>query len=488
MLEWKYECCYTLGSGGVDKSETAMLDETVAVHSNWLTTHIPTSSSLHPPHPLRSHSTRLSSVNRYQPARLQGTTSAQFSARCTPLPAAMSTVVSSPLPTPSPSLPDVDVAPPSPSSSLQSNDEPPPLATQDDPEAAPSSTLPSQPTSADEQLDQLAEQSVTSPAAFLSLLALLRPRLFALASLPADGAVPSSAALSAEKRRALHHLSKLKLSYLHLQAKTNFLRLCEADEEWPEVSDEERQRLEREIQQTKAEQTRAKQQLADSRASLQQRIETFAAAWTQIEQQADEMEQQWDETDWTELRAAMDELGVTDVMQMCDEHFYTQQLHDKQALLSQLQADVAAMEADVQQRRVETDKVAARLAAMQADTTSLLTQLTPASHSPQPSTTFYQQATLLLGQLTGITCRRLPNNDRSLLVAVEGWTVPVRRVEMEVDCVPGSVTQFNGVRLVEGEVEWTRWDEMVDYALEMQDLAFLVREVQQYLSTDGYDG
>ena len=334
------------------------------------------------------------------------------------------------------------------------------------------------------ELDRLAEQSATSPAAFLSLLALLRPRLYALASLPADGDTVSAASLSAEKRRAVHHLSKLKLAYLHLHAKAKFLQRCESDEEWTEVSDEERQRVEREIQQAKAEQTRVKQQFADSRASLQQRVESFAATWTHIEQQADEMEQQWDESEWVELRAAMDELGATDVMQMCDEQFYTQKLHDSQALLAQLQAEAAAMEADLQQRRTESDKVAARLASMQADTASLLSQLTPASLAPQPPTAFYQQAALLLSQLSGITCRRLPGNERSLLVAVEGWTLPARTVEMEVDCVPGSATQFNGVRLVAGDVEWVRWDEMVDYALEVQDLGFLVREVQQYLSTD----
>ena len=393
----------------------------------------------------------------------------------------MSTLVSSALPAPLPVISDID--PPSPSASLQPDDVPLSFASEEDSDTA-SYSSPSQSPSPDEQLDQLAEQSITSPAAFLSLLTVLRPRLFALASLPADGTVPSSASLAAEKRRALHHFSKLKLAYLHLQAKARFLQLCEADEEWTEVSEDDRQRVERDIQQAKAEQERLKQQLADSRTALQQRVETFATTWTHVEQQADEMEQQWDEAEWAELRAAMAELGVSDVMQMCDEQFYVQRQQEKHTLLSQLQADAAAMEAELQQRRLESDKVAARLASMQADTFSLLNQLIPATSASQPSTTFYQHATLLLGQLTGITCRRLPNNDRSLLLAVEGWTLPARRVEMEVDCVLGSVTQFNGVRLVEGEVEWTRWDEMVDYALEMQDLGFLVREVQQYLSTD----
>ena len=354
----------------------------------------------------------------------------------------------------------------------------------DDPSSSPSS----QSNPADEELDRLAEQSATSPAAFLSLLTLLRPRLFGLASLPADGVVPSSAFLAAEKRRALHHFSKLKLAYLHLQAKAKFLQLCESDEEWTEVGEDERQRVEREIQQAKAEQVRLKGVLADSKASLQQRISTFATTWTSIEQQADEMEQQWDEAEWAELRTAMGELGASDVMQMCDEQFYAEKLQEKQTLLNQLQADAAAMEADLQQRRTESDTVAARLATMQADTTALLNQLItttpPHPTQQQPTTTYYQHATQLLSQLTGVTCRRLPNNERSLLVAVEGWTVPLRSVEMEVDCVVGSVRQFNGVRLVQGEVEWARWDEMVDYALEIQDLGFLVREVQQYLSAD----
>ena len=392
----------------------------------------------------------------------------------------MATLVSSPLPTPS-SFASNDDSPPSPSSTPQPDDIPPAAPTDEEDATAVS---PAESVPADAELDRLAEQSATSPTAFLSLLALLRPRLYALAALPADGAVPSSAFLAAEKRRALHHFSKLKLAYLHLQAKARFLQLCEQPDEWAEVGDEERQSVERDIQAAKAEQEAVKQQLGESKAQLQQRIDAFAATWTHIEQQADAMEQHWDETEWAELRAAMTELGVSDVMQMCDEQTYAQVTQEKEAQLAQLQADAAAMEADLQQRQVESDKVAARLASMQADTADLLSQLSPASHSAQPSTSFYQQASLLLGQLSGVTCRRLPHSERSLLVCVEGWTEPARRVEMEVDCVLGSVARFNGVRLVDGDVEWARWDEMVDYALELQDLGFLVREVQQYLSTE----
>ena len=403
----------------------------------------------------------------------------------------MSTLVSAPLPTPSHPA-DIDplssdTNPPSPSSFPRS-DNTPPSPTPDDEHD--STTTPDQSintASADEQLDRLAEHSTTSPHAFLSLLTLLRPRLPSLASLPTT-TLPPTAALTAERRRALHHLSKLKLAYLHLQAKVRFMVACASEEEWVEVGEEERAAMERDMAQAKAEQLRVKAQLADSRAALMDRIEAFAGVWTQVEQQAEVMEQQWDETEWAELRTAMDELGVDDVMQMCDEQFYTQKLQEEQTLLTQLQAEAAAMEADLQQRQQDSDKVAARLAIMQADTTALLSQLTPPHLAPQPSTAYYQHAAQLLSQLTGVTCRTVPNNSRSLLITVHGWSTVEGGgggVVMEVDCVPGSgVARFNGVRLVEGEVKWERWDEMVDYALEMQDLGFLVREVQQYLSAE----
>ena len=412
------------------------------------------------------------------------------------LPIIMSTLVSAPLamqsypadidvqfdtnPTSPTSFPDADNAPPSPIDDEQHQQ-------QQDSDTTLYTTV-----SADDAVDQLAEQSTTSPQAFLDLLTLLRPRLFSLASLPSDPTtLPTTASLSAEKRRALHHFSKLKLAYLHLQAKVRFLAACESEEEWEEVGEESRSKMEREIQQAKAEQSRVKQQLADSKAALTGRIETFATAWTEVEQQAEVMEQQWDETEWAELRSAMEELGVDDVMRMCDEQLYANKLDEQQTLIAQLQAEAAAVEADLQQRQQDSNKVAARLATMQADTAALLNQLTPPNMTPQPPTTYYQHATQLLNQLTGVSAHTPPHNQRSLLITVHGWadgsssSGSQRSVEMEVDCVPGSgVSRFNGVRLVAGEVEWERWDEMVDYALEMQDLGFLVREVQQYLSSE----
>jgi len=84
-----------------------------------------------------------------------------------------------------------------------------------------------------------------------------------------------------------------------------------------------------------------------------------------------------------------------------------------------------------------------------------------------------------LSEWTGIQVKK-SDSSRSLIVQITTATGE-KQVSVEIDAVPHT-QQFNGAKLLSGDFDPLLFDEIMDYALEIQDLRFLIREIQAVMA------
>ena len=332
---------------------------------------------------------------------------------------------------------------------------------------------------ADEEIDLLAQRAASSPTAFLSLLQLLRPRLYCAASLQSAAPLPSASSLSSEHRRVQAHFSKLKLAFLHLEAKQKFLSWLQRQEAVPRVTGEELQQAEADIaagRQAVAELKDSEQGLS---AAIAEMLESLAGGWLGLEQEAERMQEQWSAQDWQELQQLMDETGEAELSSLLSQPWLDARLAEQQQQQAELTAALAASHSAQQQQQREMQRVQARTEEMEEETQALLRSLQPESGT---ALRWWQAMLSTTQSLSGLELRQ-GRTERSLVLRVRGWQSgsETEGAELEVDCVPGT-TRFNGVRLLSGALESEALDAAVDYALDTQQLAFLVHEIQSMLS------
>ena len=327
-------------------------------------------------------------------------------------------------------------------------------------------------------MDLLAQRAATSPSSFLALINLLRPRLFSFSSLASFDSDPSSSSLSSEHLRVAEHFSKLKLTFLHLEAKAKFLAWMAREEAVPSVTSDDIDEAEAAIRAGKAHISDLKRRLDSAHSATHSLVTDLCDLWGAIEAEAVAMRGDWADDDWAELRALMADVGESDPVPLCSPGHLSALLAHHQSLHPPLAAALStalAQEAATAGEIAAVEAEAARLEADEAAARGLL-----ARHALVPAHVEWYEAGLdTLARLTGVRVGRREGSERSLWVHIEGQGG--RTAEVEVDCVPGSL-EFNGARLVSGDVDAQAWDDVLDYAMDTQDVGFMVREVQALLS------
>ena len=336
--------------------------------------------------------------------------------------------------------------------------------------------------SSDEEIDLLAQRASTSPSSYLTLLSLLRPRLFSSSALSAQSPDADPATLSLEHRRVQEHFSKLKLSFLHLEAKQKFLAWMASDAAVPAVGPEEEAEAERAIREGKRDIAAIKQRIEDKKANVSALIDEVVALWAAIDRDAAAL-RSWPDDDWAELRALLADLGETDPSLLCSQAHLDALLSSHRATSAELSAALSSAQSTERRQAGELTAVTAEVERFEAEESALLAQCAEGAHWEERAQ-WWDALLATHSRLLGVSLRRREGSERSLLVSVRrcGPHGDAEGVEMEVDCVPGSTHQFNGARLVSGDFDAALWDEAVDYALEAQDLGWLIREVQAQLT------
>ena len=345
-------------------------------------------------------------------------------------------------------------------------------------------------------LEQLALRAAASPSAFLSLLSHLRLRLSSLSSLSA--AEPSSSrGLSLEQRRVEEHFSKLKLSFLHLEAKQKFLAWMASDSDVPHVAQPDTEEAELAIAQGKRDIAGLKGRVEEAEEQVDGLIDELTAVWSDIEGGATVMRTEWglqreggdegegegeEAEDWEELRQLMAEESEADLTQLCDPAHLSALLDQRRSALSSLTSSLASALSSSSTLQAEVTAVTCQAERLEADLAALTSRVERTAEL-SPTLHFLTQLSSTHAHLTGLRISRPDHNHRSLLLHLS--PPPPRAgqapVVIEVDCVPSSPLAFNGARLVSGDLDPALWDDIVDYAVDTQDLPFLVNEVLAHI-------
>ena len=242
------------------------------------------------------------------------------------------------------------------------------------------------------------------------------------------------------------HFSKLKLTFLHLEAKAKFLSWMARDEAVPIVSPADVDEAEANIRSGKQLVADLTRDIDEQKAAILSLISDLTSLWAHIDRDAAAMAGQWDDGEWAELRALMADLGEADPVPLCTQHHLDALLAHHRSLHSPLSSSLAATLAEESAISHEIDTVEAEAVRLEAEEAAIQALLTRHANVPD-HVEWYEAGLDTLARLTGVRVDRKEGNDRSLLVTIEG--AEGRTAEVEVDCVPGSL-DFNGARLVRG--------------------------------------
>ena len=288
--------------------------------------------------------------------------------------------------------------------------------------------------------------------------------------------------LSLELHRVEEHFSKLKLSFLHLEAKQKMLAWMASNTPVPAVDQQQVEDAEVAIQEGKKEIAQLKARVEEREEQVDSLLVELSSLWSELEAAAAVMGEQWEEAEWEQLSQLMADLGETDPAQLCSTPHLEQLLAEQRSTLSSLTSDLAdkrhsssTLQAELSAVSVEADRLEAELAS--------LTSRLQHTADPSPTLHFLTQLASSHTHLTGVRLSRPEHNQRCLLIHLHppGHATKQAPLVIEVDCNPSAALAFNGARLVSGGFDAALWDDIVDYAVDTQDLPFLVNEVMEHM-------